>query len=165
MPDSYFVHSNRQHHSEIDLDRLFETISVAATFSDREEWGEQLQTLDEGDRIFLYDKPSGRYLAVGTVDDPWDGATVTDPVEKVAPVSDVEEFHVGVDWANSKQPDQAYDREAVNRALGYKDSFAPSQAVFPIRRPSERDIDPPSTTPWHGESPWTAPSHESTRKC
>ena len=140
MTESYFVHTNRQHDHPIDFERLFEDISVAATFADKTEYGEQLQPLNEGDRVLMYDQPSGTYLGVGTVSEPWSGESVTEIERKVAPDDDVEEFHVGVNWEQWCHPSNGYDRAKVNRILGYDKAYAPPQSVMPIRNPDDQAI-------------------------
>ncbi|WP_232700605.1 McrB family protein [Halobacterium wangiae] len=140
MTGSYFIHTNRQHGHIIDFGRLFEDVSVAATFDDRSDYGEQLQPLSEGDRVLMYDQPSGTYIGVGTISKPWSGDGVTDPEKKVAPEDDVEEFHVGVDWEHWRHPNNGYNRAKVNRILEYPEAHAPRQSVMPISNPDEQAI-------------------------
>ena len=140
MPATYLVHSNRQHETDLDFSRLFEELSVAATYGP-EEYGEQLRPLAKGDRILLYDQPSGQYIAAGTVTAPWDGSTITDPDQKVGTHSDTPEYHVSVDWERWYDPGDGYDRETVNRALGYPTSYAPPRTVSSPDGPNDDDID------------------------
>jgi len=97
MSETYLIHSNRQHESNIDFSQLFEELGVVVTYG-AEEYGEQLRRLDAGDRIFLYDQPSGQYIAAGTVEAPWDGSAITDSDRKVVPSGESTEYHVSVDW-------------------------------------------------------------------
>jgi len=39
MAEDYFIHTNRQHDHPIDFERLFDDVSVAATFADKSEYG------------------------------------------------------------------------------------------------------------------------------
>jgi hypothetical protein len=119
MPDAYFINSNRQNGHPINFERLFKDISVAATFADKSEYGEQLQPLNKGDRVLMYDQPSGTYIGVGAVSEPWSGEGITDPDQKVAPDDAVEEFHVGVNWEHWRHPSNGYSRAKVNRLLDY----------------------------------------------
>ncbi|WP_227134783.1 AAA family ATPase [Halorubellus salinus] len=96
--------------------------------------------MSAGDRIFLYDQPSGQYLAVGKVTEPWDETAVTASEEKVAPESDSEEFHVSVDWAHWTTPGDGWARQSFNEAIGYKDRFAPAKTVLPCDRPDTETI-------------------------
>ncbi|WP_226023955.1 McrB family protein [Halomicrobium salinisoli] len=140
MTEAYFIHTNRQHGHPIDFERLFEDVSVAATFADKSEYGEQLQPLNEGDRVLMYDQPSGTYVGIGTVSEPWSGEGITDPEKKVAPDDDVEEFHAGVDWEHWRHPSNGYNREEVDRILEYDETYAPPQSVMPISNPNEQAI-------------------------
>lgn len=163
MTESYLIHSNRQHHSDIELERVFEEVNVASTFSDKEEWGEQLEELDEGDRVLMYDQPSQQYLAAGVVTDPWEGDAITDPERKVIPGSDIEEYHVGIAWDNWFSLGDGYDREVVNRALGYDEVYAPQQAVVSIDYPSEDRIERTYSAISEGQIPGVALSPKQER--
>jgi DNA polymerase III delta prime subunit len=140
MSETYFVHSNRQHQPDITFPKQFEELGVAATFGPRE-YGEQLEILDSGDRILLYDQPSGQYIAVGVVTEPWDGSTIADPEHKVTSDDDVDEYHASVDWDQWYSPENGFDRETVNRALGYQASYAPPRAVSTMTRPDDDTVD------------------------
>jgi len=140
MTEAFFVQTNRQNHHSIDFERLFEDVSVAATFADKTEYGEQLRPLNEGDRVLMYDQPSSSYLGVGTVSKPWNGEDVTNTARKVAPDEDVEEFHVDINWEHWRQPSNGYNRATVNRILEYDETYAPPQSVMPIKNPDEQAI-------------------------
>ncbi len=145
MSETYLIHSNRQHESNIDFSQLFDELSVVATYGD-EEYGEQLRRLDADDRLLMYDQPSGQYIAVGTVKQPWDGSAITDPDRKVVPDGESTEYHVPVDWDRWYNPEGGYDRGTVNRALGYSTDYAPPRTVSTADGPDNDDIDRVYTT-------------------
>lgn len=140
MPETYLIHSNRQNEPDVDFSRLFNELSVVATYGP-EEYGEQLRSLAAGDHILLYDQPSGQYIAAGTVTEPWDESAITDPDRKVVSHDESTEYHVSVDWDRWYNPTEGYDRETVNRALGYPTSYAPPRTVSSTDGPADDDLD------------------------
>ncbi len=140
MADTYLIHSNRQHLSDVDFPRLFSELGVAATYGP-EEYGEQLRPIAAGDRILFYDQPSSQYIAAGTVTEPWDGSAIRDPDQKVIPNGERTEYHVSVNWSRWYNLTEGYDRETVNRALDYPMSYAPPRTVSSADSPDENNLD------------------------
>ena len=150
MVNSYIFQTNQQH-EPVDLDRVFNEIEAIAVFSDEGKWDDDLEKLEEEDRIFAYNQPSEDFIAVGNVDEPWDESAITDSENKVAPESDSDEFQVGVDWENWFEPGGGYSLSDVRQVLGYEKKFGVPDAICHIEGPSEDTIEGLYTTIAEGD--------------